>query len=232
MATNDSEVAVVGGTGALGSALAAQLARAGVAVRIGSRRPESAQEAVDRIRGLLEDPAAPLSAHENAAAVQGVEVVFLTVPFLAQIENLKAIAKDLSEGQILVDATVPLATGIGGKPTRTLGVWQGSAAQQAAEIVPDGVTVVSALHSVSAVTLADLAGAHEEDVLVMGDSKPAKARVARLIELIPGLRAVDGGALDAARLAEQLTSLLIGLNIRYKTHAGVHFTGLPARDWD
>ncbi|MBJ7458543.1 MAG: NADPH-dependent F420 reductase [Thermoleophilaceae bacterium] len=232
MTTTDNTVAIVGGTGALGSALALQLARAGVHVRIGSRQLGSAEEAVERIRSRLEDPNAPLSGHVNADAVQGVEIVFLTVPFRSQSENLTNLKNALEDGQILVDATVPLAAAISGKATRTIGVWQGSAAQQAQEMVPDGVIVVSALHTVSAVTLADLDTADDEDVLVMSNKKAAKARVAKLINLIPGLRAVDGGPLEAARIAEQLTALLIGVNIRYKTHAGVQFTGLPAKEWD
>lgn len=232
MADLEKTVAIVGGTGALGSALALQLARAGVHVRIGSRKLESAEEAAGKIQSRLEDPGAPVSGHTNDDAVQGVEIVFLTVPFRAQSENLTNLKTALGEGQILVDATVPLAAAVSGKATRTIGVWQGSAAQQAQEMVPDGVTVVSALHSVSAVTLGDLENVHEEDVLVMGNKKAAKARVAKLIDAIPGLRAVDGGPLEAARIAEQITALLIGINIRYKTHAGVRFTDLPERDWE
>jgi NADPH-dependent F420 reductase len=232
MSETDNTVAIVGGTGALGSALALQLARAGVHVRVGSRQLGSAEEAVERIQSRLEDPNAPVSGHVNEDAVQGVDVVFLTVPFRAQSENLTNLKNALGEGQILVDATVPLAAAISGKATRTIGVWQGSAAQQAQEMVPEGVIVVSALHSVSAVTLADLEAPHEEDVLVMSNKKAAKARVAKLIDLIPGLRAVDGGPLEQARIAEQITALLIGINIRYKTHAGVRFTDLPDKDWD
>lgn len=231
MEASTQAVAIVGGTGALGSALAIQLARAGVPVRLGSRKLESAEEAAQRIASRLEDPNAPVTAHVNEDAVQNTEVVFLTVPFRAQSENLTNLKNVLGEGQILVDATVPLAAAISGKATRTIGVWQGSAAQQAQEMVPDGVIVVSALHTVSAVTLGDLDNIHEEDVLVMGDQKAARAKVAKLIELIPGLRAVDGGPLEAARIAEQITALLIGINIRYKTHAGIKFTDLPDRDW-
>lgn len=229
--STESPVAIVGGTGALGSALAARLARAGVSVRIGSRKLESANEAVGNLRSKLGDERAPVSGHLNDEAVQGCEIVFLTVPFRAQSENLNNLRNALTDGQILVDATVPLAAAVSGKATRTIGVWQGSAAQQAAEMVPDGVTVVSALHSVSAVTLADLDRDPDEDVLVCGDDKAAKQRVARLIETIGGLRAVDGGPLEAARIAEQITALLIGVNIRYKTHAGIRFTGLPEREW-
>lgn len=230
-ATPASPVAIVGGTGALGSALAMQLARQGISVRIGSRKVESADEAAQKIQSRLEDPNAPVTGHLNEEAVAGCEVVFLTVPFRAQSENLTNLKTALESDQILVDATVPLAAAVSGKATRTIGVWQGSAAQQAAEMVPDGVIVVSALHSVSAVTLADLENEHPEDVLVMSDKKAAKAKVAALIDLIPGLRAVDGGPLEQARIAEQITALLIGVNIRYKTHAGIQFTGLPEREW-
>lgn len=233
MPTQETTVAVVGGTGALGSALALRLADREVHVRIGSRRLETAEGAIDEIRSRLGDPDAPLSGHVSTDAVQGVPVVFLTVPFSAQAENLKALAPVLESGQILVDATVPLATATGGKPSRTIGVWQGSAAEQAQEMVPEGVIVVSALHSVSAVTLADHQGEHErQDVLVMGDQKAARARVAGLIDLIDSLRAVDGGPLEAARIAEQITALLIGVNRRHKTHAGISFTGLPPYDWE
>lgn len=231
MSATDSPIAIVGGTGALGSALALQLAKAGVPVRIGSRKNESAEEAAGKVKSKLEDPNAPVTGHLNDEAVAGCEIVFLTVPFRAQSENLTNLKNSLFEGQILVDATVPLAAAISGKATRTIGVWQGSAAQQAAEMVPDGVVVVSALHTVSAVTLADVNIAHDEDVLVCSDDKAAKSKVAQVIELIPGLRAVDGGKLEAARIAEQITALLIGVNIRYKTHSGVQFTNLPDREW-
>ncbi|MFY9488764.1 MAG: NADPH-dependent F420 reductase [Solirubrobacterales bacterium] len=227
----DSPVAIVGGTGALGAALAARLVKAGVTVRIGSRKTESANEAAARIKSVLGNDDASVSGHINDDAVIGCPVVFLTVPFRAQSENLNNLRQALVEGQILVDTTVPLAAAVSGRATRTLGVWQGSAAQQAAEMVPDGVIVVSALHSISAVSLNDLDRELEEDTLVMGGGKEAKARVARLLELVPGLRAVDGGPLEQARIAEQITALLIGVNIRYKTHAGIRFTDLPDREW-
>jgi 8-hydroxy-5-deazaflavin:NADPH oxidoreductase len=119
---------------------------------------------------------------------------------------------------------------VSGKATRTLGVWQGSAAQQAQEMVPEGVTVVAALHTVGAPSLGDPEAKLDEDVLVCGDRKADKARVASLVELIPGLRAVNAGPLETARLVEQLTPLLISINVRYKTHAGIRLTGLPEGD--
>jgi hypothetical protein len=107
-----------------------------------------------------------------------------------------------------------------------LGVWQGSAAQQAAEMVPDGVRVVSALHTVSAGLLSDLENVLDEDILVCGDRREDKQTVIELIERIDGLRAVDAGRLEMARIAESLTALLISINVRHKTHAGIKITGL------
>jgi len=178
---------------------------------------EKAPEA--RVDGLL-----------NEEAAKRAEIVFLTVPFRAQSENLNNLRETLRPGQILVDCTVPLAAAVSGKATRSLGVWQGSAAQQAQEMVPDGVTVVAALHSVSAPGLADPGVELNEDVLICADRKADKARVARLIELIPGLRPVNAGALEMARIVEQLTPLLISVNSRYKTHAGIRLTNLPDGD--
>jgi NADPH-dependent F420 reductase len=112
-----------------------------------------------------------------------------------------------------------------------LGVPQGSAAEQAQEMVPDGVTVVSALHTVSARMLSDPDRQLDEDILLAGDSKEAKRRVAELVTRIPGLRAVNAGALEAARFMEALTPLLISVNIRNKSHAGIKLTGLPEKLW-
>jgi NADPH-dependent F420 reductase len=152
------------------------------------------------------------------------------VPFRAQSETLNDLRESLQPDQILVDCTVPLAAAVSGKATRSLGVWQGSAAEQAQEMVPDGVTVVSALHTVGAPTLADLDATLGEDVLVCADKKRHKAPVARLIERIDGLRAVNAGALEMARIVEQLTPLLISVNVRYKAHAGLRLVGLPDVD--
>ena len=225
----DEQVTVIGGTGALGSGLALRLAAAGVEVVIGSRDAARAQEAAGWV--LERAPEAKVRGLGNAEAAAASEVVFLCVPFRNQSETLTNLKDHLREGQLLVDATVPLAAAISGKATRVLGVWQGSAAQQAAEMAPDGVTVVAALHTVNAPGLKDLEHELDEDVLVCGDRRADKARAAALIELIPGLRCVDGGRLEMARIAESLTALLIGVNARYKTHAGIRLTGLGERPW-
>jgi hypothetical protein len=221
-------IPIVGGTGALGAGLALRWAKAGRSLAIGSRSAERGEEAAARIREAV--PGAEVEGLQNEEAARRAEVVFLTVPFRAQSENLNNLRAALQPGQILVDCTVPLAAAVSGKATRSLGVWQGSAAQQAQEMVPEGVTVVSALHTVAAPVLADLDAELGEDVLVCGDRKADKARAARLIEAIPGLRAVNAGALETARIVEQLTPLLISVNTRYKVHAGIQLTGLPEGD--
>ncbi len=221
-------VPIIGGTGALGWGLALRLARAGQSVIIGSRSAERAGEAVARLRSAV--PQAEAEGLENAEAARRGPIVFLTVPFRAQSENLNNLRTALEPGQILVDCTVPTAAAIGGRATRSLGVWQGSAAQQAQEMVPDGVTVVAALHTVSAPSLGDPDVQLDEDVLICGERKADKARVARLVELVPGLRAVNAGALEMARIVEELTPLLISINARHKAHAGIRITGLPSDD--
>lgn len=221
-------IPILGGTGALGYGLAVRWAAAGLPIVIGSRDSERAAEAAGRVREAVADARVQGLANEDAA--RRGPLVFLTVPFRAQSETLNNLRGSLEAGQTLVDCTVPLAAAVSGKATRSLGVWQGSAAQQAQEMVPEGVTVVSALHTVGAPTLADLDADLDEDVLVCGDKKRDKAPVARLIARIEGLRAVNAGALEMARIAEQLTPLLISINVRYKAHAGLKLSYLPDVD--
>jgi 8-hydroxy-5-deazaflavin:NADPH oxidoreductase len=225
----ETHVPIIGGTGALGFGLALRLARASTPVVIGSRDAGRAAEAAAKVREQVPD--GDVQGLENAEAATRGPVVLLCVPFRAQSENLNNLKQALEPGQILVDATVPLAAAVGGRATRLLGVPQGSAGQQAQEMVPEGVTVVSALHSVSAAALAELDHELDEDVLVAGDSGDAKRTVAELIGRIPGLRPVNAGRLDAARLIEAITPLLISVNARYKTRAGVKLTGLPDELW-
>lgn len=225
----DETIPIVGGTGALGSGLALRLAAAGRPVVIGSRDAGRAEEAAAKVRERV--PGARIDGAENADAAGRGPIVFLTVPFRAQSENLTNLKGALTEGQILVDATAPLAAAISGKATRLLGVPQGSAAEQAQEMVPDGVTVVSALHTVNAGTLGDPDAELDEDVLVTGDRKDDKRRVAEIIGLVPGLRPVNAGSLESARFVEALTPLLIAVNVRNKAHAGIKLTGLPEELW-
>jgi NADPH-dependent F420 reductase len=218
-------VPIIGGTGALGHGLALRWAVAGVEVVIGSRDAARAEEAARRVSEAV--PEAKVEGLENADAASRGEIVVLTVPFRAQSETLNNLRGALSAGQLLVDATSPLAAAVSGKATRTVGVWQGSAAQQAQEMVPEDVTVVSALHTLSAPRVADLDRDLDEDVLICGDRRADKARVAEIVERIDGLRAVNAGTLEMARIVEQMTALMISINARYKTRAGIRVTGLP-----
>jgi NADPH-dependent F420 reductase len=217
-------VCIVGGTGALGFGLALRLGRSGVPVIIGSRDRGRAEEAADRARQAVPDGS--FRGADNSEGVTGAAIVILTVPFRNQSENLTNLKEALSEGQLLVDTTVPLAAAVSGRATRTLGVWQGSAAQQAQEMAPKGVRVVSAFHTVSGAHLSDLGHRLDEDVLICGDRAEDKAELAALVKRIEGLRPVDCGRLEMARIAEQLTALIISINARNKVAAGIKITGL------
>ena len=221
---DQNPVCIVGATGALGFGLALRFGRAGIPVTIGSRDPHRAQEAVERATEAVPD--GTYNGLENHEAVKGHEIVILSVPFRSQSETLTNLKNVLRPDQLLVDATVPLAAAVSGKATRTLGVWQGSAAQQAQEMAPEGVRVVSAFHTVSAALLTYLDHALDEDVLICGDRKEDKARLAALIDAIPGLRPVDCGPLEMARIVEQFTPLIISINVRNKVRAGIKITGL------
>lgn len=228
--TPPNPVAVIGASGALGFGVTIRLARAGTPIAIGSREPARAEETAERARTAV--PQGSFSAHDNAGAARAAAVVIMSVPFRNQSETLSNLKDALTPDQLLIDATVPLAAAVSGKATRMLGVWQGSAAQQAQEMVPEGVRVVSALHTVSAASLSDLEHPLEQDVLVCGDSRADKREAAAVIERIDGLRCVDCGRLEMARTTEALTALLISVNARYKIHAGIRLTSLPERLWE
>ncbi|HEX4805144.1 MAG TPA: NADPH-dependent F420 reductase [Conexibacter sp.] len=220
-----SPVTIVGATGDLGFGLALRLAAARVPVVIGSRDAGRAAAAAERVRAAVPDADVRGLANPEAAAAS--DLVVLSVPFASQAGTLRSLGDALRPGAVLLDVTVPLATAVGGRPTRTLGVPQGSAAQQARELVPDGVAVVAGLHTVAARHLADLDHRFDEDALLCGDDADAKARVAELLGRIPGLRPVDAGRLEIARIVEQLTALTIAINVRHKVTAGIRIAGLP-----
>jgi hypothetical protein len=201
-----------------------------VPVVIGSRDVERAQETVVRAQKAV--PEGSFSGAANADAVAQAERVILSVPFRNQSETLNNLKDAWRPGQLLIDASVPLAAAVSGRATRMLGVWQGSAAQQTAEMAGAGVRVVSALHTVSAASLGDLDQGLAEDVLLCGDARADKREAAALIERIDGLRCVDCGRLEMARVTESLTAMLIAVNARYKTHAGIRLTGLPESLWE
>jgi 8-hydroxy-5-deazaflavin:NADPH oxidoreductase len=218
-------IAVLGGTGPEGSGLALRFAQAGETVIIGSRDAQRAQSAADMIRQKV-GPSAKISGDENIAACAAADLLVLTIPFESHAALLKQLKPALRPGSIVVDATVPLAASVGGRASRTLGLWQGSAAQETAELVPQGVAVVAAFQNVGSEML-HAEGPVDCDVIVCSDDAEAGLTVRSLAGRIPGVRAIDGGKLENARVLEQITALMIGLNIRHKGHSGIRITGLP-----
>jgi 8-hydroxy-5-deazaflavin:NADPH oxidoreductase len=222
------KIGILGGTGPEGSGLAMRWAAAGVHIVIGSRDAQRAAESAKQLHDRL-GASVKIDGADNAAAVAQCEVVVLTVPFAGHAALLKELKPLWKSGQTIIDTTVPLATSVGGIPSRMLGVWQGSAAQQTRELVPPEVGVAAAFHNLSAELLAR-EGQVDCDILVCSDDSNAKQVATELVGKIPGARAVNGGKLENARIAESLTALLIGLNVLYKVHtAGIRFTGLPLK---
>ena len=218
-------IAVLGGTGPEGFGLALRWAQAGESVIIGSRDANRAQEAAEKIKQRV-GAAAKVSGSENISACSSADLIVLTIPFEGHATLLKQIKSAIKPNSIVIDATVPLAASVGGRATRTLGVWQGSAAQQAAELAPKGVSVVASFQNLGA-ELLNADGPVDCDVIVCGDDPNANHVARNLAIKIPGVRAIDGGKLENARILEQITALLIGLNIRHKGHSGMRITGLP-----
>ena len=229
MTQYEGTLAILGGTGDQGLGLALRFAQAGRRVVIGSRKPERAVKAAKQV--LAQVPGAEVDGLGNEEACQQAPIVILSVPFEHCASTLKGIKECLSEGQIIVSMAVPLAAVVGDGATRTLGIWQGSCAELLASLVPKGVEVVSAFQNVSAHRLQQLEDPVECDVIVSG-AKAAREQVMALCPLVPGLRALNGGALSNARIVEGITALLIGLNVRYKTPEGlgIRLTGLPSTD--
>src|SRR5271170_4525913 len=216
-------IAILGGTGPAGTGLALRWARAGESILIGSRDARRAQETADKIRQKAGNQAR-VSGMENSAACAAADLLVLTVPFEGEAALLKQLKPAIRAGSVVIDATVPLAASIGGRASRTIGVWQGSAAQQTAELVPKGVSVVAAFQNVSAEVL----NSNDDvdcDVIVCSDDPNATQVAMELATKIARVRAIDGGKLENARIVEQVTALLIGLNIRHKGHAGIRITG-------
>jgi NADPH-dependent F420 reductase len=224
-ASTSRAIAVIGGTGPAGTGLALRWARAGETVIIGSRDAARAEETAEAIRKRA-GASAQVSGMENSAACAATDLLVLTVPFEGQAALLKQLKPAIRAGSVVIDVTVPLAASIGGRASRTIGVWQGSAAQQTAELVPKGVSVVAAFQNASA----DVLNSDEDvacDVIVCSDDPNATQVAMELAAKIAGVRAIDGGKLENARIVEQITALLIGLNIRHKGHGGIRITGLP-----
>jgi 8-hydroxy-5-deazaflavin:NADPH oxidoreductase len=221
------DVAVIGGSGAEGFGIALRLGAAGHHVVIGSREETRGAQAGAKAAEALGGAAVEGTGNEKAAA--SADMVFVTVPYAGQAEIYRSVKGVLRPGAVVLDATSPLATAVGGKAWEVLRPWAGSAAEQAREILGTDVRVVAGFHTIAASALKDLGTTIDSDVLLCGDDADAKAAVGTLFEQIPGLRWVDCGALSMARVTETLTALLISVNRRYKVHdAGFRISGRDA----
>jgi len=222
----DEPIAIIGGTGDLGLGLALRWAKAGHEVFVGSRMVMRAEEAAKKIRERVGKDAR-VHGMANEEVIGRAWMVIIAVPFGAQISTLTAVREKFRAGQTVVDCTVPLEATIGGASARILGIWSGSAAEQAKRYLPETVHVLAAFQNVSAAALQDLGNPVRCDVFVCGDDAEVRTRLRPWVEAIPECRYVDGGRLENARIVESLTALLVGVNRRYKVHgAGIRLTGI------
>ena len=224
---SDRTIAVIGGTGDQGFGLVLRWAKAGEKVIIGSRQQQKAEDAAKKAREIL-GGSASVSGMENSKAAAAADIIVMSVPFAAHVDMIKSVTDSIKPDDIFVDVVVPLSTAVGGSASTALGVWEGSAAQQAVRLLPPHTKTASAFHNVVAESLQDLKRDIDCDVIVCGDSQETRKVIMDLAKKIPGVRPVDGGRLENSRIVEQMTALLIGINIRYKvSHAGIRITGLP-----
>ncbi len=216
-------LAILGGTGDLGTGLARRWAQAGYRVIIGSRTQQKAEAAVADLQKVMAERGVgdvTVEAMANSEAAAAADIVTLTVPFSHQVSTLESVRQQL-EGKILIDVTVPL---VPPKVARVQMPEAGSAGQIAQNLLGESVQVVSAFQNVAAHHLQEGHGL-ECDVLVCGDSKEARESVVTLVEAA-GMRGFHGGSIANAAAAEALTSVLIFINKRYKCHAGIRLTGI------
>lgn len=215
---NQLSVAIVGGTGSLGSGLALRLGAPGVKIIIGSRDAEKAKKAVEALKPNLR--AGEMEGTTNREAVQGADFVVIAVPYEGHAQMITELKGQLA-GKIVIDAVVPL------KKIRPFVPPAGSALQEAQQILGSEAPVIGALHNISAVDLGDI-DSHLGDVLVCGDSEEAKQKVMEIIRRI-GARAFDGGPAAHAYVVEGLTGVIIHLNRKYKSkHGSIKITGIEA----
>lgn len=219
-------IAVIGGTGDQGFGIALRLAKAGEKIIIGSRQQTKAEDAAKRAMEIV-GSSSSIVGMENPKAAAAADVIIMSVPFAAHIDMIKSIADHVTPEDLFIDVVVPLSTAVGGSVTTVVGVWEGSAAQQAAKLLPPHTKTASAFHNVVAEALQDLSQNVDCDVIVCGDSQETRKATMDIVSKVSGVRAIDGGRLENSRLVEQLTALLIGINIRYKVkHAGIRITGI------
>jgi NADPH-dependent F420 reductase len=214
-------LAFLGGTGPEGRGLALRFALAGEDVIIGSRDASRAATAAEELKELA--PGSRIEGAANADAAAAADVVFLAFPYEGQRPTLESIPEAMS-GKIVVDVIAPMQfqRGLGASAVE---VEAGSAAQEAQELLPDSL-VVSAFQNISAEELQEPDTTMEGDVVVCSDHAEPKARVMELVDRIPHLRAVDGGALSNSKYVEQITPMLVNINRIYRIHAGIKIVGV------
>lgn len=208
--------------------VAIRLVQAGEEVFIGSRKADKAERAAEEIKLFLEDENIDnVFGFTNPEAAKRADIIILTVPIVAQQPTVASV-KDYVKDKVLIDATVPLESTIGGKPTKYFSLWGGSAAERTEDILKGtGVKVVSGLNNICSHSLMDFKEEVDCDCLISGDDDEAKKIAAELIEKIPGVVCVDCGLLEQSRTVERLTALLISLNIKHKSRkGGIRITGL------
>jgi NADPH-dependent F420 reductase len=219
-------IAVIGGTGDQGFGIVLRLAKAGEKLVIGSRQQQKAEDAAKRAREILGGNVA-VNGMENSKAAAAADIIIMSVPFAAHVDMIKSVVDSITPEDIFVDVVVPLSTAVGGSASTALGVWEGSAAQQAVKLLPPRTRVASAFHNVVAEALQDLNRKVDCDVIVCSDSQDTRKIIMELVNKVPGVRPIDGGRLENSRIVEQITALLIGINIRYKVKdAGIRITGI------
>lgn len=224
-------VSIIGGTGPQGLGIAERLAIEGVEVIVGSRKEEKALDVVQKAKEELADYDLNMTGMANEDAAKNGDVLIITVPLSAQKPTLEGI-KEFCKDKIVMDATVPLETAIGGKPSRFIDLMEGSAAERCAAILEGtGAKVICAFCNISNSHFANIPEEIDCDCLIAGDDVEAKKTAAEIIDKIPGIKTIDCGVLEKSRIIEKITPLLIGLNIKYKSHyGGLRITGIPELD--
>ena len=225
-------VSVIGGTGPQGLGIALRLAIGGVEVIVGSRKEEKALTVVEEAKEKYADyDLSNMCGMANEDAAKEGDILILTVPLAAQKPTLEGI-KEFCSDKIILDATVPLETAIGCKPFRFVDLMEGSAAERTAKILDGtGAKVICAFCNISNSHLSNIPEEIDCDCLIAGDDKESKEIAIELINKIPGIRTIDTGILEKAQIIEKITPLLIGLNIKYKSHyGGLRITGIPKLD--
>ena len=215
-------IGVLGGTGPQGKGLGLRFAVAGHSVVLGSRDPARAEEAAREVREMRPDVTMSVRGASNEEAAAAGPVVVLAVPYEGHRETVTSLAPVL-EGRIVIDCVNPMIFDKQG--ALPVDVREGSASEQTASLVP-GARVVSAFHDVSARRLFGTNTSVNTDILVCGDDVEAKTLVIGLATQVPGMRGIDAGPLRLSRELEALTTVLLAINKRYKTHAGVRITGV------